>query len=111
MRKILFFMLSLFLLGCTDPQVKDFGKKEEVVFEQQVKESAVWRVKLHPLGSYTQSYSGIIAIALEDGKRFRIEYDAFDDATKDWLLLEAGDTVVYKQAGPDSKIIAVKFKQ
>ena len=105
------FMLSLFLLGCTDPQVKDFGKKEEVVFEQQVKQSAVWRVKLHPLGSYGGPGRGVIAIALEDGKRFNIKYDAFDDATKDWMFLEAGDTAVYKEAGPDSKIIAVKFKQ
>ena len=98
-------MLSLWCFrGCEDSQVKDYGEK--VVFVELCDTSAVWRVKLHPLGSYYQENSGIIVIALEDGKQFTIKYDASSDATKDWMLINEGDTVVYKQ----DKIISIIWK-
>ena len=106
MRKFaLIFGLCFILLGCEDKKVKDYGK--QVIFTEQCDTSTVWRVKLHPLRRHFDRDYGIIAIALADGKRFSVKYHASEDATKDWMLLNEGDTVVYQ----GDKIVSVIWRE
>lgn len=100
-KMVLFFVMCLFFFGCEDKKVQNFGQNP--VFTEHCDTSAVWRVKTH---SFDNLEIGYIAIALDNGKRFSVKFHN-TDVTKDWMLLDEGDTVVYQ----GDQILSVIWKK
>ena len=96
----LFFVMCLLCFGCDDKIVQKFG--QEPLITEPCDTSAVWRVKMHSFGN---AEIGYVAIALENGKRFAVKFHD-TDVTKDWMLLNEGDTLIYQ----GDRILAVKWK-
>lgn len=56
--------------------------------------------------SFGNAHIGYVAIALDNGKRFRVKFHDVD-VTEDWMLLNEGDTVVYQ----GDQILSVIWKK
>ena len=98
---VLFFVMCLFFFGCKDKDIQNFGQTPNPT--QRCDTSVVWRVKMHSFGN---AHIGYIAIALDNGKRFSVKFHD-TDVTKDWILLDEGDTVVYQ----GDQILSVIWKK
>ncbi|MBQ8481534.1 MAG: hypothetical protein IJ532_03265 [Alphaproteobacteria bacterium] len=104
MKKIvLFFVVCLFFLGCEDKKIQDCNEKALVA--EYCDTSVVWRVKMHSFGNAHVGI-GYVTVALENDKRLAVKYNV-SDITKDLILLDKGDTIVYQ----GDQIVSVKWKR